>query len=85
MSEKKQKSKVREYAETLIIALLIALFVRAFVVQAFKIPSESMKPTLLISSSSEKNLPILVVLLRKVHSVEAERNGTAFFPFQGGG
>jgi signal peptidase I len=48
MSEKKQKSKVREYAETLIIALLIALFVRAFVVQAFKIPSESMKPTLLV-------------------------------------
>jgi signal peptidase I len=48
MSEMKQKSKVREYAETLIIALLIALFVRAFVVQAFKIPSESMKPTLLV-------------------------------------
>lgn len=48
MSEKKQKSKVREYAETLIIALLIALFVRAFVVQAFKIPSSSMEPTLLI-------------------------------------
>ena len=48
MSEKKQKSKVLEYAETLIIALLIALFVRAFVVQAFKIPSESMKPTLLV-------------------------------------
>jgi signal peptidase I len=48
MSEMKQKSKVREYAETLIIALLIALFARAFVVQAFKIPSESMKPTLLV-------------------------------------
>ena len=48
MSEIKQKSKVREYAETLIIALLIALFARAFVVQAFKIPSESMKPTLLV-------------------------------------
>jgi signal peptidase I len=47
MSEKK-KSKVREYAETLIIALLIALFVRAFVVQAFKIPSSSMEPTLLV-------------------------------------
>jgi len=47
MSEIK-KSKVREYAETLIIALAIALFVRAFVVQAFKIPSESMKPTLLV-------------------------------------
>jgi signal peptidase I len=48
MSEMKQKSKVREYAETLIIALLIALFVRAFVIQAFKIPSSSMEPTLLV-------------------------------------
>ena len=44
----KKKSKVREYAETLIIALVIALFVRAFIVQAFKIPSSSMEPTLLV-------------------------------------
>jgi signal peptidase I len=43
-----KKSKVREYAETLIIALAIALFVRTFVVQAFKIPSSSMEPTLLV-------------------------------------
>jgi signal peptidase I len=48
MSKKKQKGKVREYAETLVIALVIALFVRAFVVQAFKIPSGSMEPTLLV-------------------------------------
>jgi signal peptidase I len=48
MSKTKQKSKVREYVETIIIALAIALFVRTFVVQAFKIPSESMKPTLLV-------------------------------------
>ena len=47
MSETK-KNKVREYAETLIIALAIALFVRTFVVQAFKIPSSSMEPTLLV-------------------------------------
>ncbi len=37
---------LREYAEALIIALLLALFIRAFVVQAFKIPSESMLDTL---------------------------------------
>ncbi len=48
MSKTKQKSKVREYAETLVIALAIALFVRSFVVQAFKIPSSSMEPTLLV-------------------------------------
>ncbi len=42
------KSKWREYAESLIIAALIAFLVRSFVVQAFKIPSSSMEPTLLI-------------------------------------
>ncbi len=44
----RQKSKVREYTESLIIALVIALLVRSFVVQAFKIPSSSMEPTLLV-------------------------------------
>lgn len=44
----RQKSLVREYGEAIIIAVLLALFIRAFVVQAFKIPSGSMKPTLLV-------------------------------------
>ncbi len=39
---------VKEYAEALIIALALALVIRAFVVQAFKIPSGSMLDTLLI-------------------------------------
>jgi len=42
------KNIVKEYAETIIIAILIALFIRTFLVQAFKIPSGSMKETLLI-------------------------------------
>lgn len=37
---------IKEYTEALIIALLLALFIRSFVVQAFKIPSESMLQTL---------------------------------------
>jgi signal peptidase I len=41
----KTKSKLQEYAEAIIIAILIALFIRTFIVQAFKIPSGSMKPT----------------------------------------
>jgi len=41
----KTKSKLREYAEAIIIAILIALFIRTFIIQAFKIPSGSMKPT----------------------------------------
>jgi signal peptidase I len=36
----------KEYVEPIVIAILIALFIRAFVVQAFKIPSSSMEPTL---------------------------------------
>jgi signal peptidase I len=44
----KNKSVTREYAEAFAIAILLALFIRTFVVQAFKIPSGSMKPTLLI-------------------------------------
>lgn len=48
MSKVRQKGKLREYAETIVIALAIALFVRSFVIQAFKIPSSSMEPTLLV-------------------------------------
>jgi signal peptidase I len=44
----KTKSTLREYAESIAIAVLLALFIRTFVVQAFKIPSGSMIPTLLI-------------------------------------
>ena len=43
-----QKSRLREYAEAFLIAIVLALFVRTFVVQAFKIPSGSMIPTLLV-------------------------------------
>ncbi len=42
------KSKIREYLEAIIIAVVIAFFIRTFVIQAFKIPSGSMKPTLQI-------------------------------------
>lgn len=44
----KAKRLFKEYAEALIIALVLALFIRTFVVQAFKIPSGSMLPTLKI-------------------------------------
>lgn len=42
------KSVVRDYAESLIIAVVLALFVRTFVFQAFKIPTGSMEPNLLV-------------------------------------
>ena len=42
----KQKNVIWEYSEILIVALVLALIIRAFFVQAFKIPSESMLETL---------------------------------------
>jgi signal peptidase I len=44
----KKKSTAREYAEAFALAIILALTIRTFVVQAFKIPSGSMIPTLSI-------------------------------------
>jgi signal peptidase I len=44
----KPKTKVKEYVESIIIAILIALFIRTFIICAYKIPSKSMVPTLLV-------------------------------------
>jgi len=43
-----RKSTVREYFESIVIAVILALFIRTFVVQAFKIPTGSMENNLLI-------------------------------------
>jgi len=50
MSPKRMRKKnlFKEYLTPILIAVLIALFIRTFVVQAFKIPSSSMEPTLLV-------------------------------------
>ena len=45
---KRKKSAIREYAEIIVLAVALALFVRTFFVQAFRIPSESMEDTLLV-------------------------------------
>lgn len=41
----KVKREIREWGESLIIAFILAMIIRTFVVQAFKIPSGSMRPT----------------------------------------
>ncbi|HUY18413.1 MAG TPA: signal peptidase I [Candidatus Binataceae bacterium] len=43
-----RKSALREYGEAFGIAILLALIIRTFLIQAYKIPSGSMEPTLLI-------------------------------------
>ena len=43
-----RKSTIREYFESIVIAVILALFIRTWVVQAFKIPTGSMENNLLI-------------------------------------
>jgi signal peptidase I len=47
-ASQRKKPLWREYLEAIVIALFLALFIRAFVVQAFSIPSGSMLETLQI-------------------------------------
>jgi signal peptidase I len=48
MRRELRKSTLREYFESIVIAVILALFIRTFVVQAFKIPTGSMENNLLI-------------------------------------
>ena len=47
ISASKKKSALREWVESIVIAFLLAMFIRTFIIQAFKIPSGSMRPTLI--------------------------------------
>jgi signal peptidase I len=42
------RTSTREYIESLLVTIILALFGTTFIVQAFKIPSQSMEPTLLV-------------------------------------
>ncbi|HAR49013.1 signal peptidase I [Smithella sp. SCADC] len=67
-TKEKRKSKVKEYVESIIIAILIALFIRTFIICAYKIPSRSMVPTLLVGDHILVNkflYGIKIPLLRK--------------------
>jgi len=43
----KKKSVIREWGEAIIIAFILAMVIKIFIVEAFKIPTGSMRPTLL--------------------------------------
>lgn len=45
--EIKKKSATREWIESILIAVVLAMFIRTFIIQAFKIPTGSMRMTLL--------------------------------------
>ena len=69
----KRKSTIREYIEAILIALLLALFIRTFIVQAFKIPSGSMENTLLIGDH--------ILVNKFIYGVKNPFNGNTWIPF----
>ena len=71
-TQKKQKSTVREYTEAILVALLLALFIRTFVVQAFKIPSGSMLNTLLIGDH--------LLVNKFIYGIKNPLNGETWIP-----
>ena len=82
----KRKSVVREYAEAILIAIVLALFIRTFVIQAFKIPSGSMKPTLLVGDHILVNKFIYGIKLPFTDNIlislsEPERGDVVVFKF----
>ena len=70
----KHKSTVREYIEAILIALVLALFIRTFIVQAFKIPSGSMQDTLLIGDH--------ILVNKFIYGVKNPFNGNTWIPFK---
>jgi len=74
-----RKSVVREYVESICVAVILAFFVRTFVVQAFKIPSGSMEPNLLIGDHLLVNkfvfAPTLTSLERTLLPIDPIRRG----------
>jgi len=81
-----RKSTAREYAESIGFALLVAIALRAFVVEAFKIPSGSMLPTLQIDAhifvnkfSYGPTIPLLDV--RIAEDLPPERGDVIVFEF----
>jgi len=79
MPEPFKKSTVREYFESILIAVILALFVRTFVLQAFKIPTGSMENNLLIGDHLLVNKfifgPTPLAIGRAVLPVRAIRRG----------
>ena len=61
-----KKSGVREMFESICVAVILAFFVRTFVVQAFKIPSGSMEPNLLIGDHLLVNKFVSAPILTRI-------------------
>lgn len=69
----KNKSVLREWAEAIAVAIVLALIIRTFVVQAFKIPSGSMKPTLLVGDH--------ILVNKFIYGIKIPFTNIKVFPF----
>ncbi len=70
----RSKSIVREYVEAILPAIILAMFIRTFVVQAFKIPSGSMLPTLQIGDH--------LLVNKFIYGVKLPFKGNVLIPFK---
>jgi signal peptidase I len=69
-----KKKLVKDYLQPILTAVLIALFIRTFIVQAFKIPSGSMEPTLLVGD--------YLVVNKFIYGIRVPFTNTKFFQFE---
>lgn len=70
--QKRIKSPVTENIEAIVIALLLAIVIRTFVIQAFKIPSGSMLPTLKIGD--------YILVNKFIYGIKMPFTGTVIVP-----
>lgn len=67
-----RKSSLRENIEAIVVAVILAMFIRTFVIQAFKIPSGSMKDTLLIGDH--------ILVNKFIYGIKVPFSGTTLIP-----
>jgi len=84
--EQSTRSQIREYVEAFGMAILLALFIRTFIVQAFKIPSGSMEPTLAIGDHLLVNkflygIRVPIVGTRLLSFIQPERGDVIVFVY----
>ncbi len=72
LTQQTKKSVLRENIEAIIIAVLLALVIRTFIIQAFKIPSGSMLPTLQIGDH--------ILVSKFIYGVKIPFSGTTLIP-----
>jgi signal peptidase I len=70
---RRARSRAREYGEALVLAFVMALVIRTFVVQAFQIPSASMYPTLHVGDH--------ILVNKFVYGLSVPLVGTRLMPF----